>query len=319
MDRSSPIPLVMHGRLRGGSSSVPGDWVCSRCHIGGCWPTKSRCFRCGAPRHSAPQDVGPGLPRHKSHHPGSAPKPKPAPVNPTFREPRVIHPKRGGTPPASSAPSPVTTASQLDPTAIVTLLRSPGLTEDLLSQVRAAFPPHPAQSRKKEQRLLQLRGQIDSAKKHVERLERSVTHHRSQLQTCLENRDKKLAEVTQLENEYRLLTVFKHSPNATPVVSAHVSPVRSDCESEGENAMEMEGSHCLLRSLLLPLVHRICRSPDDRVVACLRMVAYSRPSHCCTGLFRTALKNNVLLFLSSCWPAKVNWTSSVKVASVMLP
>ena len=25
MDRSSPIPLVMHGRLRGGSSSVPGD------------------------------------------------------------------------------------------------------------------------------------------------------------------------------------------------------------------------------------------------------------------------------------------------------
>ena len=25
MDRSSPIPLVMHGRLRGDSSSVPGD------------------------------------------------------------------------------------------------------------------------------------------------------------------------------------------------------------------------------------------------------------------------------------------------------
>ena len=127
--------MVMHGRLRGDFSSVPGDWVCSRCHIGGCWPTKSRCFRCGAPRHSAPQDVGPTLPRRESHHPGRAPKPKPAPVNPTFREPRVILPKRGGTPPASSAPSPVTTASQLDPTAIVTLLRSLGLTEDLLSQV----------------------------------------------------------------------------------------------------------------------------------------------------------------------------------------
>ena len=92
-----------------------------------------------------------------------------------------------------------------------------------------------------EQRLLQLRGQIDSSKKHVERLERSVTHHRSKLQTCLENRDKKLAEVTQLENEYRLLTDFKLSPSATPVLSAHVSPVQSDCESEGENAMEMEG------------------------------------------------------------------------------
>ena len=187
MDRSSPIPLVMHGRLRGGSSSVPGDWVCSRCHIGGCWPTKSRCYRCGAPRHSASQDVGPTLPRRESLHPGRAPKPKPAPVNPTFREPRVIPPKRGGTPPAASAPSPVSTASQLDPTAIVTLLRSLGLTEDLLSQVRAAFPPPPAQNPKKEQRLLQLRGQIDSAKKHVDRLDRSVAHHRSQLQTCLEN------------------------------------------------------------------------------------------------------------------------------------
>ena len=87
MARSSPIRLVMRGRLRGGSSSVPGDWVCSRCHISGCWPTKSRCFRCGAPRNSAPQDAGPSLPRRESRHPSRAPKPKPAPVNPTFREP----------------------------------------------------------------------------------------------------------------------------------------------------------------------------------------------------------------------------------------
>ena len=258
MDRSSPIPLVMHGRLRGGSSSVPGDWVCNRCHIGGCWPTKSRCFRCGAPRHSAPQDVGPSLPLRESHHPGSTPKPKPAPVNPTFREPRVISQKRGGAPPVSSAPSPATTASQLDPTAIVKLLRSLGLSEDLLTQVSAAFPAPPAQSQKKEQRLLQLRRQIDSAKKHVERLETSVTHHRSQLQTCLENRDQKLAEVTKLENEYRLLTDFKLSPNATPVVSAHVSPVQFDRESEGENAMEMEGA---------PLVSSLQPVPSEESAA----------------------------------------------------
>ena len=36
--------------------------------------------------------------------------------------------------------------------------------------------------------------------------------------------------------------IFKLSPNATPVASAHVSPAQSDCESEGENAMEMEGA-----------------------------------------------------------------------------
>ena len=235
MEFSSPNPLVMRGRLCGGSSSsVPGDWVCSRCHIFGCWPTKYRCYRCGAPRHSAPQDV--------SLHPGRAPKPKPAPVNPTFREPRVIPPKRGGTPPVTSAPSPASAASQLDPTAIVTLLRSLGLTEELLSQVRAPFPPPPAQNPKKEQKLLQLRGQIDSAKKHVDRLERSVAHHRSQLQLCLENKGKKEAEVAQLENEYRLLTDFKLSPNATPAAFAHVSPAHSVCESEGESAMDLEGT-----------------------------------------------------------------------------
>ena len=48
-----------------------------------------------------------------------------------------------------------------------------------------------------------------------------------------------MAEVTKLENEYRLLTDGKLSPNTSPVVSAHV---QSDCESEGENAMEMEGA-----------------------------------------------------------------------------
>ena len=162
-------------------------------------------------------------------------------------------------------PLPVSAASQLDPTAIVTLLRSLGLSEELLSQVRAAFPPPPAQNPKKEQRLLQLRGQIDSAKKHVDRLELSVAHHRSQLLTCLENKDSKAAEVAQLENEYRLLTDFKLSPNATPAASAHVSPAHSVCESEGENVWIWKGHlpcllrrQCLLRSLLLPLVLRIC-------------------------------------------------------------
>ena len=75
-----------------------GDWVRSRCHINGCWPTKSRCDRCGAPRNSAPQDAGPSLLR-----------------SPTFREPRIVPPKRGGAPLASSASSPETSTSQLDP------------------------------------------------------------------------------------------------------------------------------------------------------------------------------------------------------------
>ena len=85
-------------------------------------------------------------------------------------------------------------------------------------------------------------GRLILPKKHLDRLERSVAHHRSQLQLCLENKGKKEAEVAQLENEYRLLTDFKLSPNATPAASAHVSPAHSVCESEGENAMDLEGA-----------------------------------------------------------------------------
>ena len=123
---------------------------------------------------------------------------------------------------------------------LLRVLRSLGLSEDLSAVVRAAFPSVPAQTQKKEQRLLQLRGLIDSAKSHADRLERSLTHHRSQLDTCVANPDKKVSEVKKLEDDCWLLTDGKLSPNASPMVSAHVSPVHSDCESEGENAMEME-------------------------------------------------------------------------------
>ena len=58
----------------------------------------------------------------------------------------------------------------------------------------------------------------------------------------MENKGVKEAEVAKLENEYRLLTDFKLSPNATPAASTHVSPAHSVCESEEENAMDLEGT-----------------------------------------------------------------------------
>ena len=48
VDLTGLVPLVMHGRLCGGSA-VPGAWACNICHASGCWPTRSRCFRCGNP------------------------------------------------------------------------------------------------------------------------------------------------------------------------------------------------------------------------------------------------------------------------------
>ena len=55
----------MNGRLRGGvrppSVHIPGQWTCGVCGMEGCWPARSKCFRCAAPRFgAAPRRV----PRH---------------------------------------------------------------------------------------------------------------------------------------------------------------------------------------------------------------------------------------------------------------
>ena len=40
-------------RLRGGSrDNVPGQWTCSNCLAERCWPVRTKCYRCGAPRHA---------------------------------------------------------------------------------------------------------------------------------------------------------------------------------------------------------------------------------------------------------------------------
>ena len=106
MDFGGRIPVVMHGRLRGGSA-IPGAWVCNVCNASGCWPTKSRCFRCGHARDSritaGASGSSPFAGREKAH-PGRAPRAKAAPVNPTFRPPRVIPPKKPSSPAAATVP-----------------------------------------------------------------------------------------------------------------------------------------------------------------------------------------------------------------------
>ena len=47
--------LHMCSHLRGGAGvgrqpQILGQWVCQSCGMGGCWPTRQSCYRCGAPR-----------------------------------------------------------------------------------------------------------------------------------------------------------------------------------------------------------------------------------------------------------------------------
>ena len=183
MGRFDPVPLVMHGRLCGGSA-VPGSCVCNQCHIGGCWATEPRCSRCGAPRPAVPQDNPvSGNSRRENQCLGKGAKPKSAPVNPTYRVPHVFLLKKGASVPRRTLLTPLRWLQLFGPLGFLGnfLHRLKPLSGLLL----------PQKTERKEQRMLQLRGLIDTAKAHAARLDRSIVHHRSQLDTCMANRAKK--------------------------------------------------------------------------------------------------------------------------------
>ena len=78
--------LHMCSYLRGGvgmgrQSQILGQWVCQSCDMGGCWPTRRSCFRCGAPWLGG---SGGQRPPRESHYPG-LPSNQELPINPTKR------------------------------------------------------------------------------------------------------------------------------------------------------------------------------------------------------------------------------------------
>ena len=55
------------GTGAGRQPEIPGQWVCPSCGMGGCWPTRQSCYRCGAPRLGG---NGGQRPQRESHYPG---------------------------------------------------------------------------------------------------------------------------------------------------------------------------------------------------------------------------------------------------------
>ena len=50
---TSNCTVSFFSRLRGGSrENVPGQWTCSKCLAERCWPVRTKCYLCGAPRHA---------------------------------------------------------------------------------------------------------------------------------------------------------------------------------------------------------------------------------------------------------------------------
>ena len=98
-------------------------------------------------------------------------------------------------------------------------LRALGIGDDLLTQIQSSIQPPAPKVERKEQKLFQLRGLIDTKKAQVAKLERSVNHHRSQMEVCLTNKQRREEELAALQAEYRSITDGKLSPNSTPAAS----------------------------------------------------------------------------------------------------
>ena len=79
-------------------------------------------------------------------------------MNPTFRPPRVIPPKKSTSPAAATSP-PVSPQAQVAPDVLMAALRALGIGEDLLRQIQTSIkPPAPKVERKERGLMLAIGG-----------------------------------------------------------------------------------------------------------------------------------------------------------------
>ena len=150
------VSVRMCFRLNGGvKHEVPGSWTCMICNMGGCWPVRQNCFRCGAARGS-----GPSVPSgREKRYPGRGVSEPVSNGNPSSRQPRP-KPRPVGPQPSPSLDTPQHSSLSLDASTLLQLLQSLGLGQDLLTQVEAKLSPPPKKEPGPEKRLTTLKGKI---------------------------------------------------------------------------------------------------------------------------------------------------------------
>ena len=126
----------MCGRFRsgagGGRVQNEGEWNCQACGMVGCWPTKRQCFRCCTPRYVRNGGVIGGQPREQNEL-GRLP-PSPSTGNPSYWVLRTGAPQNQG----SFLPVPVAGGDMSLP---ISFLQTPGLPQEVMSQVESKLAP----------------------------------------------------------------------------------------------------------------------------------------------------------------------------------
>ena len=203
----------VNGGFRGGGFAGGGDfgqWTCTnpQCRANRCWPTKSKCFGCGAPKgYGLTQDPGrppyppPGWQQREQHHPGRPVQVSPG-IAPTMSKKAAKAARREAAATAASGfptPVPLTKVQALE------LLKGDLDGELFLELQTRLAKPKVVPPKKKQDALLRKRIEKDKAKDLQARLERRLSDLRGELASVEAQAEEQRQRVLVLQSEWQAL------------------------------------------------------------------------------------------------------------------
>ena len=201
----------VNGGFRGdgfGGGGDFGQWTCTnpQCRANRCWPTKSKCFRCGAPKgYGLTQDPGrppyppPGWQPREQHHPG-----RPVQVSPGIA-PTKKAAKSARREAAATAASGFLTPVPLTKVQALELLKGDLDGELFLELQTRLAKPKVVSPKKKEDAPLRKRIEKDKAKDLQARLEQRLSNLRGELASVEAQHEEQRQRVLVLQSEWQAL------------------------------------------------------------------------------------------------------------------
>ena len=221
------VSVRMSFRLKGGvRQEVPGSWTCNICNMGGCWPVRQNCFRCGAARGSGPS----GPTGREKKYPGRNANTSGGGGNPSVRR-QQSQPRPVGPQPSPAATMPQHSSFKLDASTVLQLLQSMGLGQDLLTQVEAKLSPPPKKEPGPEKRLTTLKGKILMCQQQLVKLRKQCD---SAVKTFLELEQKFIAKEKEQHEYSQEYNNIKENMKLTPTPSEKgaedilIEPIQED-------------------------------------------------------------------------------------------
>ena len=206
--------------------SLPDEWTCSRCRFGGCWSTKTTCFRCGAKRDYAGGVPNPQVipPRERSFLGRLAQEPRPS-APPTTRNPTRRQPTQSSN-----------VAAGLDNSVLLQIMEQLGLSEAVMSEVRGRLqpkpPPVPIKTLAKV--VAELEEKERKAATHLKNLGTSVISRRNALDLAIEKYKVQQADHTRIRTELEEakahMSETLHAPATGPLIGPQFQDLSEDME-----------------------------------------------------------------------------------------